>query len=265
MRTLLLMLVLGVIQPSLANDLADSESNLEFKNVSQDHSKDRILEFWGYHNYQGSQNYSDTLNLRYYQPLEIDHWRGTARLDTSYVSNYGPTLSSQTTGQFSSGNTLLTVWGGLPDWKVNLGGRVIFPFGNSGQWAVGPQISTSFIPTENSKLALADFSPLLRYMYGFDVKNNSIAGSQSPPQALRILATYPTLGFNLTKNTQLRLWDENGVTYNSAGGGWFVPIDAMITHRINERLLFALGASKQVVQTYQEYNWSVYGKLAFNF
>jgi len=39
----------------------------------------------------------------------------------------------------------------------------------------------------------------------------------------------------------------------------------MVTHRFNKDFLIAIGASKQVVQTYQEYNWSVYGKLSFNF
>jgi hypothetical protein len=45
----------------------------------------------------------------------------------------------------------------------------------------------------------------------------------------------------------------------------YVLIDAMVTHRLNQHFLVALGASKQVVQTYQQYDWSFYGKLSFNF
>jgi hypothetical protein len=53
--------------------------------------------------------------------------------------------------------------------------------------------------------------------------------------------------------------------YNSAGGGWFVPIDAMVAHRINKHFLFAVGASKHVIQSYYQYDWSVYSKVSLNF
>lgn len=155
---------------------------------------------------------------------------------------------------------MLTVWGGLPDWRANLGARVIFPFGQSNQWAMGPQISTSLAPASSNKSVLADFSPLIRYLYGFDSKGNA---AQNP--LLRNFYAFPTLGFKLTENTQIRLWDENGVVYNTTGGGWFVPVDAMLTQRINQHFSFAIGASKQVIQTYQQYNWSLYGKVSLNF
>jgi hypothetical protein len=265
MYAILLTLLLAISSPSWANDIADLGSGLGLKNISQDHSEDRILEFWAYHNYQGSENYSDTLKLRYYEPLSIDRWRGTMRLDTSYIAPYGPTLPSQATGQYSAGNTLLTVWGGLPDWQANFGGRIIFPFGNNGQWVAGPQVSTSFSPAEGSHSVLSDFSPLMRYMYGFDSKNNTVTSGSNQGGLLRTLSAFPTIGLRLAHNTQLRLWDENGIAYNTAGGGWFVPIDAMVTHRLNKNLLLAIGASKQVVQSYPEYKWSVYGKVSFNF
>jgi hypothetical protein len=44
-----------------------------------------------------------------------------------------------------------------------------------------------------------------------------------------------------------------------------MPIDAMVTQRINKNLLFAIGGAKQVVQTYQFYNWTVYGKVSLTF
>jgi hypothetical protein len=160
---------------------------------------------------------------------------------------------------------MLTVWGNHPEllssWGSNLGARVIFPFGNGGQWAIGPQVGASLRPTGKTLLNLADFSPLARFMYGFYPKNNP--AYQAP--LIRNLELYPTLGFQLTPNTQLRMWDENGVVYNATTGGWFVPIDGMITHRVNRSFLFALGASKQIVQTYLQYDWTVYGKVSFNF
>lgn len=240
-----------------------------FQNMSGEYSRDRILEFWGYHDYQGNQNYNDTIKLRYYQPLDIDRFHGTLRLDTSYTSSYGPSFPAQNSGQYSAGNTMLTFWGNhpnfLPEIGANFGGRVIFPFGNNGQWAIGPQVGASFRPTNSNLFNLADFSPLARYMYGFDTKNNSLQLNPSQPPLARTLQLFPTLGFQITPTTQIRMWDENGVVYNSAGGGWFVPIDAMVTHRVTKNFLFAVGASKQVVQTYNQYDWSIYGKLSFNF
>ena len=237
--------------------------------MSGEYSRSHILEFWGYYESHGNNNYYDTLRLRYYQPLDFENFRGTLRLDTSYVAAYGPAIPADTAHQYQAGNTILTFWENhpnfLPQWGVNLGGRVIFPFGNHGQWAVGPQIDANYKPVEENFLQLVDFSPLARYMYGFDTKNNSFQNKPSQPPLVRNLQLYPTLGFQISPDTQLRMWDENGVIYNSAGGGWFVPLDAMITYRLTKNFLFAVGASKQVVQTYNQYDWSVYGKLSFNF
>jgi hypothetical protein len=230
-------------------------------NASQDRSENRILEFWGYHEYDGSQNYADTLKLRYYNPLNIGDWHGTLRLDTAYTAAYGPLLPAQSTGTYSANNAMVTIWGGKVGWLGNVGARVVAPLSDVGQWLAGPQVSTSFTPA-SSKSVLADISPLARYMIGFNAKAPS--GVTPPPLASR-LELYPTVGLNLGPSTQIRFWDENGVLYNAAGGGWFVPIDAMVTQRINKNLLFAIGGAKQVVQTYQFYNWTVYGKVSLTF
>ncbi|QWD91924.1 hypothetical protein FD973_08875 [Polynucleobacter sp. MWH-Braz-FAM2G] len=191
------------------------------------------------------------------------------RLDTSVVSNFNSLTAPNGSGQYSAGNTMLTVWGQdhtfLKPLHALFGGRVIFPFGNNGQWAVGPQLGWTFTPEVDSLLHVTDFSPLLRYMYGFDTKNNSPSVNPNQPPLLRKLQIFPTIGFELTPNTMLRFWDENGMAYNSAGGGWFVPIDAMVTHRLDKNWVVAIGGSKQLVQTYRQYDWSSYAKISFNF
>ena len=231
-------------------------------NASQMRSQDRILEFWGYHEYDGSQNYADTLKLRYYNPLNMGDWHGTLRLDAAYIAPYGPLLPAHSTGTYSADNAMVTIWGGKAGWLGNVGARVLAPLGNTGQWLAGPQVSTSFIPAGSGQNILADISPLARYMFGFNAKAPS---GNSPPPLTSRLELYPTVGLNLGPSTQIRFWDENGVLYNATGGGWFIPIDAMLTQRINKNLLFAVGGSKQVVQTYQVYNWMVYGKVALTF
>ncbi len=269
LRTLACLYLLLLATWVIADESKYSGEYLNLKSDPNPFSNQHILEFWGYHDTYAPQAQSNTLKLRYYQPLQLDQWRGTMRLDTSYVSAYGPLLPNQSSGNYTAGNTLLTIWGNHPDilknWGGTLGGRIIFPFGNYGQWAAGPQVGGVFKPVEGSRSPLADFSPLARYMYGFYSKNSTLANSLNQPALARRLELYPTLGFNIAPDTQIRFWDENGAVYNSAGGGWFVPIDAMVTHRLNQHFLIALGASKQVVQTYQQYDWSFYGKLSFNF
>ena len=241
----------------------------KFDNDSQELSKDRVLEFWGYHNHEGNYNYKNVLKLRYYNPLEAGDWRGRIRIDTSISSDYNSQMPSNNTGQYSAGNTMVTIWGQdrsfLKPLGALVGARVIVPFGNNGQWAVGPQLNWVFSPQVDSILHLTDFSPLIRYMYGFDTKNNSYAINPSQPALLRNFQMFPTAGYQLAPNTILRLWDENGLIYNTAGGGWFIPIDAMVTHRLTKNLVIAVGASKQVVQTYRQYDWSTYGKISYNF
>ena len=241
----------------------------KFDNDSQQLTNSKVLEFWGYHNYDGHDNYQNILKLRYYNPLEAGDWRGRIRLDTAWASNYNSISSANNSGQYSAGNTMVTIWGQdrtfLKPLGALVGARVIFPFGNNGQWAVGPQLGWSFVPEIDSMLHVTDFSPLMRYMYGFDTKNNSQTINPGQPPLSRNLQIFPTIGFQLSPNTMLRFWDENGAVYNSAGGGWFVPIDAMVTHRLTKHWVFAVGASKQVVQTYRQYDWSTYAKVSYNF
>lgn len=252
---------------ALAEDLLVPLS--KFDNDSQQLSKDRVIEFWGYHDYDGSDNYQNILKLRYYNPLQVDNWQGRLRLDTSVVSSYNSTSTQNSSGQYSSGNTMLTIWGQdktvLKSLDALVGIRVIFPFGNNGQWAAGPQLNWVFSPQVDSLLHITDFSPLIRYMYGFDTKKNSYVVNPNQPALLRNLQIFPTVGLQLAPNTMLRFWDENGIVFNSAGGGWFIPIDMMLTHRLSNNLVFAIGASKQVVQNYHQYDWSTYGKISYNF
>ena len=267
MKYFLPLLISLFISVAYAEDLLVPVS--KFDNDSQQLSDSKVLEFWAYHNYNGDDNYQNTLRLRYYNPLEAGNWRGRLRLDTAYSSNFNSISSANNSGQYSAGQTMVTVWGQdnglLRSLGALVGGRVIIPFGNNGQWAVGPQLGWSFQPEIDTLLHVTDFSPLIRYMYGFDTKNNSLTVNPSQPALQRNLQMFPTIGFQLTPNTMLRFWDENGMVYNSAGGGWFVPIDAMVTHRLSKHWVVAVGASKQVVQTYRQYDWSSYAKISFNF
>ena len=161
-RPLISLTLLGAIGIAMADESKFSGEFLNLETAADQHSSQRVLEFWGYHNTTGDQVQNDILKLRYYQPLTFDQWRGTMRLDTSYVSTYGPTLPAQSSGTYNAGNTMLTIWGNHPDvlknWGGTLGGRIIFPFGNSGQWAVGPQVGTVYVQNRGINPSLRLFT-----------------------------------------------------------------------------------------------------------
>ncbi|WP_114690017.1 hypothetical protein [Polynucleobacter necessarius] len=109
MKFLLSLLISLFVSASYAEDLLGPM--LKFDNDSQQLTNSKVLKFFGYHNYDGNDNYQNILRLRYYNPLEVGEWRGRIRLDTSYASNYNSISSANNAGQYSAGNTLITIWG----------------------------------------------------------------------------------------------------------------------------------------------------------
>ncbi|WP_114689348.1 hypothetical protein [Polynucleobacter necessarius] len=201
LRALSFLLLYIATASANAAEQHSTEPTLGLINASQERYQDHTLEFWGYHDSQGSGSYADTLKLRYYNPLNLGDWHGTVRLDTAYTAVYGPQLAAQSTGTFSPSYAMLTIWGGQSSWFGHLGARVSAPLGNAGQWLAGPQVITSFRPADNKQTLLVDISPLARYMFGFSPK--APAGINPPPLASH-LELYQTIGLNLSPSTQIR-------------------------------------------------------------
>ena len=74
-----LITILVMIHASAFGAEDEDKFSAEFQNVSKEYSRSRILEFWGYHDYHGNQNYADTLKLRYYQPLDIGSFQANQK------------------------------------------------------------------------------------------------------------------------------------------------------------------------------------------
>ena len=68
MKLFLLLIMSLFALASNAEDLLVPLS--KFDNDSQQLTNSKVLEFWGYHNYDGNDNYQNILKLRYYNPLE---------------------------------------------------------------------------------------------------------------------------------------------------------------------------------------------------
>ncbi len=61
--------LMGLMGKAMADESKFSGGFLNLEKASDQHSSQRVLEFWGYHNTYGEQTQSDTLKLHYYQPL----------------------------------------------------------------------------------------------------------------------------------------------------------------------------------------------------
>ncbi len=259
-----------VAQPTASSSVSNGQW-LGMDNVSQRYVPAPIVDLWYYHQTLSTGAYSNMATLRVFHPISNPwgQWRGVFRLDQSYYNSFGPSVDDPNNKTYQRGNTMITIWGNHPhlfsSWHGDLGLRVILPVGNEGQWAVGPQAGVSYQTRKpEGQVGLSDFSPLARLMVGFNIKNNRYVKANQPPPE-RVLQLFPTLGFDLSPNTQLRLWDENGIAYSPAGGKWFVPLDAMLTHRVSNHLVVALGVARSVISTYPEYKMNIYGKISWYF
>lgn len=208
-------------------------------------------------------SYRDTLQLRYYHPLRYnDMHQATLRLDAGFYQNNhrSPPDFSLTDLHLANVRFTLSAKGAQlgEHWQSTFGLRAILPVGSSSQFVLAPQVGAIYRPQSAADGFFTDFSPLLRYLHGMDPKDDSA-------ERLRKVEFYPTLGFQLSHNTKLRLWDEYGIQYNTRDGRWFVPIDLMLIHRLAEHQHLSVGVSKGINKSYTQYDWSLYGSLNFYF
>lgn len=226
------------------------------------------VEVWGFHNGQGHDSASNTIQPRFYHsfPLGRSGAQAITRLDTSINSNSGPKFNGGGGGAFNPGNTRWTLAGYTPEVAQNMtfgsGFRLVMPTGynnpsySSAQWAMGPQLSMTYAPKNAGKFSF--FSPTVRYMMGM---------TQVSPRAtlMRTLELYPATGFQLTQKLKLAMWDETGIALSARTGKWFVPADAMLTYSIDKSWGASIGASAPLINDNFGYFWNAYGRVMYTF
>jgi len=208
-------------------------------------------------------SYRNTLQLRYYHPFQAnDVHQTTLRLDAGFYTNDGHSLPefSLTDLHLDSVKFTFSAKGAhlSENWQSTFGFRTILPIGSSNQLVLAPQIGAVYKPDHGTRSIFSDFSPLIRYLQGVDPKDNSA-------KRRRHVELYPTLGFQLGSKTRLRLWDEYGIEYNTRNGRWLIPIDAMLIQQLTEHQHVAIGFSKALAKSNEQYDWTLYGNLTFYF
>lgn len=227
------------------------------------------LEVWGFHNGQGHDSASNTIQPRLYHSFALGRSGAQAitRLDTSFNSNSGPRYGNGGGGgEFNPGNTRWTLAAFTPEVAQNLtfggGFRMVMPTGynnprySSAQWAIGPQLAMTYAPKNAG--AFTFFSPLVRYMMG----TTPVASNAT---LMRTLEIYPTLGFQLTSKLKLAMWDETGIVQSQRTGKWFVPADAMLTYSFDKSWGATVGASAPLINDNFSYFWNAYGRVIYTF
>ena len=256
---------------ALTNDslVAEGSSERADNKIFFSSKRKTWLEVWGFHNAQGHDSATNTIQPRFYHSFALGSSGAQAisRLDTSFNSNSGPNYAnSGGGGEFNPGNTRWTLAAFTPELAQDLtfgsGFRIVMPTGynnplySSAQWAIGPQAAMTYAPKNAG--AFTFFSPLVRYMMG----TTAVASNTT---LMRTLEIYPTLGFQLTPKLKLAMWDETGITQNQRNGNWFLPIDAMLTYSFDNYWGASVGSSAPLINNNFSYFWNAYGRVIYTF
>jgi hypothetical protein len=138
--------------------------------------------------------------------------------------------------------------------------RVVFPTGGespfgSDQWQVAPGFGGSWrFPDTWRGVTVA---PYARYFYGF----SEGAGVTTK----RSWSIFPTVTFGLRPDWSLVFWPEQGLSYNIRSGKWFVPVEAMATHRLSKQWEYSFGGAYALNDNARDYRWLAQGRLTYYF
>ncbi len=129
------------------------------------------------------------------------------------------------------------------------------PFGNSQyQWAPGGGIIYA-MPDVGEGVTL---QPYVRYFSGF--------APQASVSEIRTLDLYPAATIGLPQQWKLLLYPENPITYNHNNGTWFVPLDLMLSRRIDRMVDFGIGGAFKLGNTSDpSYRYIIDARLTVTF
>jgi hypothetical protein len=224
-------------------------------------------EVWDFYQNNADGSDENKVDLRFYQTARLLHGGLlTIREDL-------PIITTDKTGPQNSNGEWLTGIGdafvqaliATPEVATNLslefGGRLVFPTGGlppfgTGNYQVAPTVAANLrIPDFASGL---EISPTARYFTSFAAAYD---GASPVPK----LELFPKVAVGLNEAWSVGLWLENPIVYDDLTNEWFVPLDAMITGRLTDRLVVAIGGAVKLIDDYPQYDQMVYGRLSVRF
>jgi hypothetical protein len=139
--------------------------------------------------------------------------------------------------------------------------RIVFPTGGeapfgSDQWQVAPGFGGTWRYPD--LWGGTTFAPYARYFYGFSEGSSSVTTKRS-------WNLFPTATFTLVPNWSLVFWPEQGITYNIRSHLWFVPIEAMVTNRVDKQWEWSAGGAWSTNDNEKSYKWLFQSRLTYYF
>jgi hypothetical protein len=202
---------------------------------------------------------------RFYIPFNLPQgWTFTQRVDlpVAYTDNSGP---GNPGGAWKSGigDWFIEEYFNTPELArnttVTASVRFVFPTGGSApfgssqyQWAPGIGM-TYAIPEDGVTIG-----PFARYFLSYH------ATREGAPR-VRTLDLFPTVTFSFKDAWDLSFYAENPVVYNDVVHKWFVPIDVLLTRRVNKSFGFGFGGAYGLVKDDPRYQYVINGRVTFYF
>jgi hypothetical protein len=202
---------------------------------------------------------------RFYIPFNLPQgWTFTQRVDlpVAYTDNVGP---DNPTGawKWGIGDWFIEEYFTTPEVARNTtltaSVRFVFPTGGSApfgssqyQWA--PGIGMTYAIPEYG----VTIGPFARYFMSYH------ATREGAPR-VRTLDLFPTVTFDLRNAWALSFYSENPVVYNDVVHKWFVPIDVLLTRRVNKSFGFGFGGAYGLIKDDPRYQYVINGRVTFYF
>jgi hypothetical protein len=202
---------------------------------------------------------------RFYIPFNLPRgWTFTQRIDlpVAYTDVVGPANPG---GAWKSGigdwfiEEYFTTPEVAKNTTVTASVRFVFPTGGSApfgssqyQWA--PGIGMNYAIPEHG----VTIGPYARYFISYHATREGAA-------RVRTLDLFPTVTFGFKDAWALSFYSENPVVYNDAINKWFVPIDVLLTKRVNKSFGFGVGGAYGLVKDDPRYQYVINGRVTFYF
>jgi hypothetical protein len=216
-------------------------------------------------------SYFDSATVQYrpriFVPFDFAHgWTFVQRADLPflYTDALGP-ANPDGDWKFRAGDFMIEEILNTPEVAPNMrlfgSVRLVFPTGGefpfgADQWQVAPAVG--LIYSRPDLWRGTTFFPLARYFFGFDTQSPGVT-------EIRRLDLFPTVTLGLAPAWALHLYSENPISYNEQTNKWFVPIDALVTHRVSKSFEYGVGGAVAIVDDDRAYRWLVQARLTFYF
>lgn len=221
--------------------------------------------------YQQNLDSSDSSRWQYrpriFVPFALaDGWTFTQRADLPlYYTNTGGPENPTAEWKFGVSDALVEEIFDSPDLTSNFRARtslrIVFPTGGDAPFGADQwQAALGFGGTWRypDLWGGTSFSPYARYFYGFHAASDKVTTKLS-------WNLFPTATFTLVPNWSLVLWPEQGITYNIRTQRWFVPLEAMVTNRVDKHVEWSAGGSWAANDNDKSYKWLFQSRLTYYF